>query len=200
MPQMAKSITSEVIHLLEWRLSFPRLDKPKAFQPGQDPRFEATFLGDPSNSKHAEQIARLKSEAGRIAREFWGAKFDEVKTQIKQRHLGNGNEKSYDGYKGMVYVATHNTTRPTIVDRRRNPVQPGDPQWPYGGCYVNATVTLWTQDNQYGKAINVNLRAIQFVKDGQAFGGAAPVDADEEFDALEGDGEGAPAVKSDPFA
>jgi hypothetical protein len=54
----------------------------------------------------------------------------------------------------------------------------------YSGCYVNMTVTLWTQDNEYGKRVNANLRAVQFVKDGEAFG-VAPVDAEEEFDEVE---------------
>lgn len=196
-----KSVTSEIIQLPKVRLSFPRLDKPKAFQPGQAERFEATFLLDPSNQNHAKVIARIKSEAARICREHWGDKFDAVKKEIKQRHLQDGNDKSYDGYKDMLYVATHNTTRPVIVDRNVKPVVPSDTQWPYAGCYVNGTVTLWTQDNQFGKAVNVNLRGIQFVEDGKAFGGAAPIEADDEFEAMEGDGEAAPAgAEEDPFA
>jgi hypothetical protein len=53
---MAKAPTSDIIKLKNVRLSFARLWKPKAFQEGQDPRFEATFLLDPSNAEHAATI------------------------------------------------------------------------------------------------------------------------------------------------
>ena len=43
--------------------------------------------------------------------------------------------------------------------------------------------------NEFGKRINANLRAVQFVKDGEAFG-VKPVDAEDEFDVLEGDAAG----------
>jgi hypothetical protein len=49
---------------------------------------------------------------------------------------------------------------------------------------VNTNVTLWTQDNKFGKAIRANLRIVQFVKDGKAFSGSAPANADDEFEAL----------------
>jgi tripartite-type tricarboxylate transporter receptor subunit TctC len=44
-----------------------------------------------------------------------------------------------------------------------------DDNKPFAGCYVNATIRLWAQDNQYGKRINAQLRAVQYVKDGAAF-------------------------------
>jgi hypothetical protein len=60
----------------------------------------------------------------------------------------------------------------------------------YAGCVVNATVRLWAQDNNYGKRINAQLRAIQFVKDGAQFGEGA-VDVTKEFTALPDEDESA---------
>ncbi len=42
----------------------------------------------------------------------------------------------------------------------------------YAGCYVNFNVDIWAQDGQY-TGIRCSLNGVQFVKDGDAFGGAA---------------------------
>ena len=60
----------------------------------------------------------------------------------------------------------------------------------YGGCFVNVLIRPWKQDNKHGKKINANLRAVQFEKDGEAFG-MKPVNAEDEFEPLEGEAAGA---------
>ena len=56
----------------------------------------------------------------------------------------------------------------------------------YPGCYVNVVITLWAQNNKFGKRINANLLAVQFVKDGNPFG-EARVDVGSIFDDIEDD-------------
>jgi hypothetical protein len=56
----------------------------------------------------------------------------------------------------------------------------------YGGCYVNASIDVWVMDNSYGKKVLASLNAIQFVKDGEAFGSKSEAaddfeDLDDEF-------------------
>ena len=174
-----KTLTSEPIRLEDVRLSFPRLSKPKAFQEGQEPRFEASALLDPSKPAHAAKISELKGLVKKLATEKWGSIPPDLKL-----FMFRGDTKPYDGYAGMIAIAAHNTVRPTVVNRARQPVAEGDKQFPFAGCFVNMTITLWVQSNQWGKRINANLRAIQFVRDGDAFG-VQPVDAEEEFEALE---------------
>jgi hypothetical protein len=58
--------------------------------------------------------------------------------------------------------------------------EPGGKAAPYAGCYVNATIVVWAQDNEHGKRINAQVKAVQFFKDGEAFGAAA-VNPDDEF-------------------
>lgn len=180
---MAKALTSDLIRLKDVRLSFARLFKAKAFQEGQDPRFEATFLLDPTNPAHAEQIKEIRQAAAKLAKAKWG----EIPEDLKKCY-GLADEdpkkKKYDGYPGMFYLITANTQRPTVCNRLREAVVEGQPQCPYSGCYVNTNVTLWTQDNKFGKAIRANLRIVQFVKDGKAFSGSAPANAEDEFEAL----------------
>jgi hypothetical protein len=73
---------------------------------------------------------------------------------------------------------------------------------PYGGCYVNASVRLWVQDNAFGKRVNCALAAVQFAGEGKAFGDA-PVDPENEFSNLEAekppvsDNDGGPDLPED---
>src|ERR1041384_2700577 len=105
---MAKSITSEKIQLKNVRLSFPTLDKPSAYKDGQEPSFSASFLLDPSNKEHAAAIAKIKSEAGRIAKEFFtdGVPKAFANPGCKELCFGKGDdmEKVYDGYEGMFWI------------------------------------------------------------------------------------------------
>lgn len=179
---MAKSLTSPIIKLKNVRLSFAQLDKPKAFKPGQEPRYEATFLLDPSKEEDEVQIAAIKAEASALIRAKWGEKPDGLQLCFG---LANNHAKKakYDGYKDMFYIVTANSERPTLCTREREAVVPGNKQWPYSGCYVNTNPTLWVQDNGFGIAIRANLRIVQFVEDGKAFG-AGSANADDEFEKL----------------
>ena len=53
----------------------------------------------------------------------------------------------------------------------------------YAGCYVNAVIELWFQNNGFGKRVNANLLGVQFFKDGEPFGDNAGASADD-FDAF----------------
>lgn len=192
---MAKAPTSEVLKLgtasSPARLSFAdKLYKAKSFSPDQEAKYQSSFLLDPTNKEHAAQIAAVKKAAIDLIQ---GEKLDPKDFKLC---FGKGDDKKYDGYAGMIYFVASNSVRPTVVNRRNNPVVEGDPQAPYSGCYVIGSITLWLQNNKWGKRINANLRAVQFVKDGQAFGAQA-VNADEEFEPLETDDGG--AAGPDPF-
>ena len=175
--------TSDIIKLANVRLSFPRLFRPRAFQPGQDPRFEATFLLDPSDKAHAASIKEIQDTAQAILEEHFNGKVPKGVVMC----FGDADEddKEYDGYQGMFYISTSNKTKPTIVGRKLEELdeQSGVP---YAGCYVNTNLTLWVMDNQFGKRVNANLRIVQFVRDGEAFG-VRPADAAEEFEVLDDD-------------
>lgn len=68
--------------------------------------------------------------------------------------------------------------RPHVVNRDGTPLTEADGK-PYAGCYVNATIEIWAQNNQWGNALRATLRSVQFVRDGEAFGGGEPLDENE---------------------
>lgn len=84
-----------------------------------------------------------------------------------------------------MYVSARNALRPLVVDVNKAPLTAEDGK-PYAGCYVNASIELWTQDNNYGKRVNATLRGVQFYKDGESFAGGG-VASDDDFDDLTAD-------------
>lgn len=177
------SVTSEKIKLDVVRLSFPQIWEPKAFATDQKPKYQATFLLDPSDKAHAKMIKEIKKEAKRIVLEQFGETPKGLKKcfGLADEHP---NKKEYDGYQGMFYISTSSKQQPTLADRNRNEVVESDGIL-YAGCYVNTVITLWCQDHPVGgKGVNANLRIIQFVKDGPAFGNA-PARAEDELEIIE---------------
>lgn len=165
------------IKLSNVRLSFPALHRPKAGPDGGEPKFSATFLLDKKTD--AAQIKQLQDAIDSlIASELKGKR-------PKGVCLHDGSEKpETDGYgDSVMYVSASSKTRVPLVDRNLTPLTEDDNK-PYAGCYVNASIRLWAQDNQYGKRINAALRAVQFVKDGNSFGEGS-VDVEREFAALD---------------
>jgi hypothetical protein len=72
-----------------------------------------------------------------------------------------------------------------VIDRDTKPLTAADGR-PYGGCFVDASVDIWAQDNSWGKRINAKLRWVQFRGDGDAFSGGAPVSRTSSNEIAEG--------------
>jgi hypothetical protein len=196
--------TSDVIRLKNVRLSFPSLFKAKLPANETDPdkaKFKATFLLDPSNAENAAQIKAIKALSAAIEKEQWpkgpgkmkGRCWDQNPT--KEQHAASvaaakeaeleAPEAPYDGWEGMFSVVTSESVRPKVVNAKGIPVSAGDQGAPYAGCFVDAWVSFWTQDNMHGKRVNANLYAVQFRTNGAAFSSRPKAD-DIDFEDLSG--------------
>ncbi len=166
---------STKIQLKNVRLSFPSLFQRAQFN-GEDGKYEATFL---FNKKDKKLKAKLDKAIA--------AKLKEANIKVPQdkRCLKDGDEVEYNGYEGNWSLKASQSRRPTVIDRDRSPLTEDD-NVIYAGCFVNAIVDLWVQNNSFGKRINANLYGVQFVKDGEAFG-MGPVDVTDDFDDLSDD-------------
>lgn len=177
---------SEIIQLSNVRLSFPTLVTPRAAVEGGVLKYSADFLLDPADMQPFMQ------QAGVISQAKWGEHAGNVLQMIqgdrKLRCFGQGSEridkktfKPYVGYEGKAYISA-NTDKPVVmVDATGKPIDTANTMASqaaarklYGGCYVNAAVRPWVQDNKHGRAIRCELIAIQFFKDGEAFGLGEP--------------------------
>lgn len=167
------------IMLRDVRISFPVLWEPRGFNDSEEnKRYSATFIFPPDSPA----IAEIKKAMMEVAKERWKEKAGAIAKSLKAQNkipVHSGDEKGeVDGFAGMYYINTSSVTKPLVVDERRNELRP-DSGKPYGGCYVNAAIEIWAQDNKYGKRINASLRGVQFVRDGDAFSGISAASRDE---------------------
>lgn len=164
------------------RLSFPALFKAEAFKPGDEPKYKATFLIE----KDSETDKAIEKAILETAKFKWGAKAEKTIQQIRSNPnkfcYQDGDNKSFDGYEGMMALSAKNGTKPLVIDRNRTVLDSTDGK-PYAGCYVNASIEIFCYDNS-GAGISASLGGVQFVRDGDAFAGGKASDVDE-FDELE---------------
>lgn len=166
------------------RLSFPALFKAEAFKPGDKPKFKATLL--------VPQGSPLAKKVEATIRAVLKAKYPQKADAIYKQIQGNpnkfcwqdGDTKEYDGYEGMMALSAKSDARPLVIDEQRNPVSEEDGKV-YAGCYVNASVEIFTYDNS-GVGVSAQLRGVQFAKAGDAFSAGRPADADEFDEVTDG--------------
>jgi hypothetical protein len=169
------------------RLSFPDIWEPATFQGEGKAAFGASFLIPKDNKPLLKEI---NAAIDAVAKDKWAAKADAILKAMRAQDkscLHDGDNKDYDGYQDSFYLSARNEARPTIIDRDKAPLTKTDGR-PYSGCFVNAIIDLWAQDNQFGKRVNASLAGIQFYKDGDAFSGGRSASADD-FDDLGSDEE-----------
>ena len=168
------------LRLTNVRLSFPQLFRPKSWQQGQEPSYSANFIL--SKTDDAEQILAIRQKMTELARERWGAAIPKG-IKLCLRDGGEEGKTDVDGYGPTVmFLSTSSRKKIPLVDRNLAPLTEDDGKL-YAGCYVNASMRFWVQDNEFGKRVNAQLNAVQFALDGEAFG-EAPVKVEEVFDNL----------------
>lgn len=168
----------------------------RAAKPGDKERYGAAFLF-PATHPLVKAVAEATVRA---AKAKWGDRADEILKQLKagdKLPIHNGDAKaSSAGYAGNLYMNAANPIRPTVVDGNRAPLTAADGK-PYSGCWVNAIIEVWAQDNANGKRINASLLGVQFVRDGERLAGGSTATADD-FEAIPGtDGAAAPESSAD---
>lgn len=185
-----KEIVGEVL-LRNVRLSFASLHEPAEMESddGTTRRFyKANFLISKTGDE-MKNVAKIKAAADEAKTKKWGSdQKDWPKLKPDRICLRDGDLENWDGYAGMFYVSANSTLdrKPQVITNRKDKdgnwikAEPGHERNPYAGCYVNALIRLWCQDNKQGKRLNASVEVVQFLKDGDAFG-AAPVNPNDRF-------------------
>ena len=194
---MATNQPIGTITLKNVRLSFPDLFTATEYKNDGKFRFRASFLYAKDSATDKAVQAAIKSVAAEKWPKDFAKKLVGINADPKSRCFGDGDTKEYDGYEGMNYLSSNRDPahgRPGTYNRDRSPVSEEDGVL-YAGCYVNAIVELWAQDNGHGKAIRATLVGVQYVGKGAAFSKATKP-AGEMFEDLppEEDDDDAPIV------
>jgi hypothetical protein len=176
-----------VIYFSNVRCSFPNLTAPYVSR--KFPTAPANFTIDLVNIDPQDpKIAEFFKEYATLAQATWGATAPQIMQMIKadkrSRCFGMGpekiNEESFkplDGYGEGVWINCKNKNQPQMI---RPDGKPADNAMEamelarkiYGGCYVNVAISPWLR--LANKGVSCNLIAVQFAKDGEAFGSSAP--------------------------
>ncbi len=166
------------IPLPKVRLSFPSLFKKSSFN-GVEGKYEATFLLSKDDKDTYNKIIKkielkLKAENKKVSKSNYFIKDgDEI-----------FEEKEYQGYSNTYAIKASNNHRPKVLDKDNNPLLEED-NVIYSGCYVHAIISIWIQDNNFGKRVNANLLGLKFFKDGDRFNEGVSVADDEDFEDFE---------------
>lgn len=168
------------------RLSYADLWVPKPPADGKgEAKYGATFIIDPK--KNAEEVKAIRSAVKKVAKDKWGGKADNILRVIEgdnqkfcwfEEDKLNSDGDVVDGFEGMFFLNTKSPIQPGLYDRDKSELSRADGK-PYSGCYVVAKVDVWAQDNTHGKGMRCQLKGVQFLRDGDSFGGGTRSKADD---------------------
>ncbi len=175
------------------RIAFPALAEKQAIGDGE-PAYGAKFIIVPGTPL----VKTLDDTMLAVAKDKWKEKGQDVfDFLVKEKkvcfiHDAYRNSKTgvpYLGFENMFSLGSRKADmQPTIFDKFGKAVTEKDAikALIYSGCYVNAKIDIWAQDNSYGRRINCSLLGVMFAGEGEAFGGGAPAKA-EDFAGLAAD-------------
>lgn len=184
------------VKLKDVRLAFPKLFEAKPVGDGDTKYYSAAFPVAPGS----ENDKALNEAIEQVAKEKWNAKAAGILSVIREKGdiayrskpLKSKEGEVYDGFQGMhsLNASKREDKGPLLIVDRVPKNADGSPNRltaasgrPYAGCYVNAVVDVWAQDNKNGTRINVELQSVQYAREGDAFGSGAPATV-SDFDDL----------------
>jgi hypothetical protein len=160
-------------------LSYPHVFEPWAKNPEKE-KLKYSCKGLLPETTHAEAIKYLKGRLSELQMEYFKAKVGTANLFLR-----NGNDSGKAEQEGhWVISASENVdNKPDVFNRDMSPINPKDGIL-YAGCIVNIKIKPWKQDNSWGKKVNANLLAVQYVGEGTRFGTERP-DTAEGFETVE---------------
>jgi len=180
-----------IVYLSNVRLSFPHLIEPQKTINSEGKErisYNVDLIMPPNDPGLAAFMARYSELAVEKWKQNAQAVMQLIQNERKQRCYGAGEEvvnkktfQPYDGYAGMVHIGAGSERPPQMILLNGDKADPSNTMLYqqlarslYGGCRVNVAIKPWLQENKHGRGIRCDLVAIQFAKDDQPFGDAAP--------------------------
>lgn len=178
------------ILLLNCRLSFAEGLFKAGVIPGSDadakPKFNCGLIVPKDHPQLGELVKKMQAVAAAQWKDKASLQYNALKASNKLAIHDGDTKPKYDGYPGMLFLSPSSPENkpPTLivtVGGQNVALREAEARRKfYSGCYVHANIDLWAQDNNWGQRINAQLRGVQFVRDGDAFGGGgSSADVDE---------------------
>lgn len=163
------------------RLSYTHLFEKYIPKDGGEGKYMTNVLIPKSEKKTIEAIKEaieVAKKAGLVSK--WGGK-EPKKLDLP---LYDGDDKEDDIYRDHFYINAKCTTRPGVVDKKKNPIT--DEEEIYSGVWAYVSVTFYPYDVK-NKGIACGLNNIMKFKDDERLGGR--VSAETDFADFEDDEE-----------
>ncbi len=165
--------------LLSYVSVFKPYTDPK--RPDEKPKYKCLLLIDKSDKASVAKIkAAIKEVEEKMITEKYAGK--RPKKEIKNSFNDGDEDKDDEIYENRFYINVSKTTKPKIVDRRRNLITDEDEV--YSGCIANVAIEFYYYWREDSKGITASLEAIQKVSDGEPLG-VANVRVEDVFDELD---------------
>ena len=176
---------SEAIFLNDVRLSFPALKAPQASYQNGPLKYRCDFIMAPDS----EAWKQVQQHVFALAQAKWGDQAQQAIQMLERnkRSFGDGNERRksgtmqvFDGYQDMKYVTATTADKPQLYHPETGELSTNDMQYMqlaqqlYGGCYCNAAIQFYIPKDPSKMGIFCGLIGVQFLRDGDSFGGSAP--------------------------
>jgi len=181
---MTDKIESRIL-VRDVRGAFLCLWHPEPFPGGKDPTpyYSGSFIMPPSHPQRGAINKLMES----LANQEWKLKGPVILKAIKATgkvFFRDGNTKpEYDGFPGNWFISARSKVQPNCFDHARNKITE-DMGIIYSGCYVNVLLSTYSY-TKGNNGLGAELKGIQFLRKGDAFGGGGPPAAADEFDEID---------------
>lgn len=159
------------LHLFKpFKRAVPGGGPPPAGEGESSPKYSALFLLD--KIKQADQVKKTYDLIAELLRKPDGTA---GRLAADKLCIRDGDEREEPEFHGHYMVSASNIVKPDLVlgykdaNGKLAKIPDNDPRI-FSGCYFNAAVRLWYQQNTFGKRINAELGAVQYVRPGVALG------------------------------
>lgn len=148
-------------------LNFPSLFTLPTINGEKATKYSTKIILDPEINKVA--LKQLQAAIEDLRKE----KFKDGKLGSDRICLRDGDDLGQEVYEGKWVLSASTKKRPVVVQAVKGELEPltEDDGKMYSGVVVNANVSLWAQDNKFGKRINCELIAVQWKEDGTPLAG-----------------------------
>lgn len=178
--------------------TFVHLFEPFAFKatktrPAKEPMYSVLLVFDPPTVKSPEmralKVACIEGAAGKFGET--DSKGVSIRDRIRSGKIAMPwrDASDYEEYgepfdvEGSLMINFKSNTAPGIVDKRAKPIMAQKDIYP--GCKMRVSFGVWPYDTDGSKGVTLLLNNVQKAGDGKKLAGR--MDAEEEFDRIEGD-------------
>jgi len=171
------------------RIRFPAIAEPKAIGDGE-PAYGGKFViadGDMADQIDAAMLEAATQKWEKDAKGVLDILRDNKKVCFERKpYRSTKTGEVYHGFENAFTLGSRTADSkpaPTVFDEYGKPVQAKQDieRLIYDGCYVNAKVEFWAQDNNWGRRLNCSLLGVMFAGHGESFGGGSGPAAADDF-------------------